>query len=268
MQKLTLPFLAGVILSALMIALLTSFSADLWEGWMPATCLERGCFCEATNTTNAIRQVANTLSSLGFVFSGIFMLAYKRTDAKRLSAFYSAIIGIAVIIIGLGSGFYHASLTFTGQFTDVLGMFLLAAFMLVYAWERIYKFQPRRTLGIYLAINVGLTWLQIVVPETRRFIFALVLIIALIFEAVYRRKAQPRITVRWIHLASGLMILAYIIWILDNLRVVCFENSILQGHALWHLLGAVSVWYLHKYYVSEEIITAGNAQTASLAERS
>jgi dihydroceramidase len=50
-----------------------------------------------------------------------------------------------------------------------------------------------------------------------------------------------------------LLTVAYVIWILDNTRLVCFENSLLQGHAIWHILGAVSVFFLHRYYVSEAL---------------
>ena len=163
-------------------------------------------------------------------------------------------MGLASIIIGVGSAFYHASLTFIGQFFDVFGMFLLAAFMLVYAWERIYKLQPRITLALYLLLNAGLTWLQIAIPDTRRYVFALVLMVALLFEYYFRMKAKPQIEVRWLRIGVGLLAGAYIIWISDNTRIVCFENSILQGHAIWHLLGAVSVIFLHQYYVSEKVV--------------
>ena len=53
----------------------------------------------------------------------------------------------------------------------------------------------------------------------------------------------------WNHPAA----VAYIIWILDNTRTICFEHSLIQGHAIWHILGAVAVLFLHKYYVSEKI---------------
>ncbi|HRQ24887.1 MAG TPA: ceramidase domain-containing protein, partial [Anaerolineales bacterium] len=210
-----------------------------------------GCFCEAANAHSPIRQTANTVSSLGFVFSGALMLAYKRSPTRRLPTGYSHIMGIACIVIGIGSAFYHASLTFIGQFFDVFGMFLLAVFMLVYAFERIWTLRLGTTIGLFLIINIFLSGLQIAVPDTRRYVFAIVLIVALLFEAHFRRKANPQIEVKWLRLGIGLLAIAYIIWILDNTRTLCFETSLLQGHAVWHVLGAVSVWLLHRYYVSE-----------------
>ena len=160
-------------------------------------------------------------------------------------------MGISSIIIGVGSAFYHASLTFIGQFFDVFGMFLLAAFMLVYAWERIWNLRLATTLSLYLALNLFLSWLQIAIPDTRRYVFAIVLIVALLFEYYFRLKMKPNIEIRWLRLGIGLLTFAYVIWILDNTRTLCFENSLFQGHAMWHILGAVSVLFLHQYYRSE-----------------
>lgn len=250
MQRIIVPIALVVSIAALLA--FSILPADIWDSFRPATCINDGCFCEASNPQSAMRQTANTISSLGFVFSGALMLAYKRPPAQRLPTSYSSVMGISCIIIGLGSAFYHASLTFIGQFLDVFGMFLLAVFMLVYAFERIWTLRLPTTMGLFLTINIFLSGLQIAVPDTRRYVFAVVLIVALFFEAYFRRKANPRIDVKPLRLGIGLMAIAYIIWILDNTRTLCFETSLLQGHAVWHLLGAVSVWMLHRYYVSEK----------------
>jgi hypothetical protein len=251
MQKYALPLAASILLSIATLLVFIFLPPNVWDAWQPATCINDGCFCEAADPHSAMRQMANTISSLGFVFSGMFMLAYKRSPEKRLPTEYSRLMGISCIIIGVGSAFYHASLTFIGQFFDVFGMFLLAVFMLVYAFERIWTLRLRASLSLFLTINIFLSWLQIAIPDTRRYVFAVVLIVALLFEAYFRRKANPRIEVKWLRLGIVLLAIAYIIWILDNTRILCFEESLLQGHALWHLLGAASVWLLHRYYVSE-----------------
>lgn len=250
-MKAALPALAALILSAASIITLQTLPAATWESWQPATCLQHGCFCEEADNNSPIRQMANTISSLGYVFSGMFAMAGRGTS-RRLPLGYAVVLGISSIIIGVGSAFYHASLTFIGQFFDVLGMFMLATFMLVYAFERIWSLRLRTSIGLFLTINLFLGWMQFAFPDTRRYAFAIVLIVALLFEAHYRSKAQPQITTHKIHIGVGLLAAAYIIWILDNTRTLCIETSLLQGHALWHLLGAVSVWFLYKYYASEK----------------
>lgn len=251
MQK-TAPVLAALLVSLATIIVLRRLPADVWTGWQPATCLATGCFCEAASAHGQIQQTANTFSSLAFVFSGTLVIARPK-KTSRMPYPYSVLMGLSIITIGLGSAFYHASLTFIGQFFDVFGMFLLAAFMLVYSWERIWNLRPTITVGLYLALNLFLSWLQIVIPDARRYSFAIILIAALLFEYYFRLEAKPQIEVRWLRLGIKLLSAAYFIWILDNTRLVCFEHSLLQGHALWHILGAVSVFFLHRYYVSEGV---------------
>ena len=242
--------LAAILISAVTITVFLALSPNIWQHWEPATCIKTGCFCEAANPQSPIRQAANTYSSLGFVFSGMFIVASAR-KGNRFSVGYSILMGLASIIVGIGSAFYHASLTFIGQFFDVFGMFLLAAFMLVYAFERIWKLRINTTLGLFLTLNIFLSWLQIAIPDTRRYTFAIVLIIALVFEYYFRAKNKPQIDLRLLQVGIGLLAGAYIIWILDNTRTICFERSLLQGHAIWHILGAISVWFLYRYYASE-----------------
>jgi dihydroceramidase len=247
------PISIAVLISFATAVVLLIQPARIWTKWEPATCLKTGCFCESAVEQSPVRQPANTYSSLAFVFSGMIVLSRMRNHmASRLPSGYSAIMGVSSIVIGIGSAFYHASLTFIGQFFDVFGMFLLAAFMLVYAWERIWNLRLTMPLSLYLAINLFLSWLQIAIPDSRRYVFAIVLIVALLFEYYFRMKAKPRIETRWLRIGIGLLALAYIIWILDNTRLVCFSDSLVQGHAIWHILGAVSVLFLHRYYVSEK----------------
>jgi len=246
-----LQILIALLISSADLMILIVLPANTWSGWQPATCIEHGCFCEAANPHSPIRQAANTFSSLGYIFSGV--LAMTRPNRKRRLTFgYAIIFGVSSLIIGLGSAFYHASLTFIGQFFDVLGMFMLATFMLVYAFERIWNLRLITTIGLYLTINLFLGWMQIALPDTRRYAFAIVLVIALLFESYYRRQAAPKITTNRLRLGVGLLAVAYIIWILDNTRSLCAATSLLQGHAIWHLFGAVSVWLLYEYYASEK----------------
>jgi len=40
--------------------------------------------------------------------------------------------------------------------------------------------------------------------------------------------------------AVAVQALAFVIWVLDLKRIVCAPESLRQGHAAWHLLGAVA----------------------------
>jgi hypothetical protein len=256
-----LSILGAVAISLVTMVMLRRLPSSAWADWQPATCLTTGCFCESANADSPIRQLANTVSSLAFVFSGVLVMT-RRDTAWRFPYLYTVIMGVSSLIIGVWSAFYHASLTFIGQFFDVFGMFLFAAFTLVYACERIWSLRLMTTLSLYLALNFFLSGLQIAIPETRRYAFAVLLILALILEHYYRLKVKPQIEIRWLRLGVVLLAVAYIIWILDNKRLVCFQHSLLQGHAVWHVLGAATVVLLHRYYVSEKNLTARGTKIA------
>lgn len=234
-----------------------------WHGWQPASCMPSSCFCEGIRP-GTVAQPANAWSSLGFALIGLLVLgqcgndlsAHKRRErwnpmTRQLG--YAATYGVALIVIGLGSAFYHASLTFVGQFFDVMGMYLLATFILLYNLDR-WRTMPRKSFVVtYLAANLMLAYLLIELPILRRWIFGVILLAALAPEFLRRRRRRVDIQTKYLRAAVAIMLTAFIIWILDYAKVLCDPASWLQGHALWHLLGAQAAGYLYLYYRSENI---------------
>jgi hypothetical protein len=254
-SRLIIGFAIGLVLSALVWISLEGVSASSWDAMSPSTCLATDtCFCEGVQMQESLRQPANTVSSFGFVLVGLLIMAASLGIAGRSTWFipiYGVALGFMAVIVGIGSAFYHASLTFTGQFFDILGMYLMASFVLVYPLQRLYSLSYRNSIALYITLNLILTGLQILIPDLRRYTFAIVLIVGLVVEFVYLRR-HPIITARWLYVGLGLFTLAYGIWILDNSHALCAPDSLLQGHAIWHLLGACATGCLFLYYASEE----------------
>lgn len=244
----------GFVLTALTWMSLTGVSALTWDRMQPATCLAAGtCFCEAVHVDEVVRQPSNTVSSFGFVLVGLLIVTASLglvSSVSKLISLYGIALGLMVVIVGLGSAYYHASLTFTGQFFDILGMYLMASFVLMYAVQRLYGLSFRRSIALYVLLNICLTGMQILIPDLRRYTFAIVLVVGLIVEFMYLKR-HPIITARWLYMGLGLFAFAYVIWILDNSRILCVPDSLLQGHAVWHLLGACATGCLFLYYASE-----------------
>jgi len=237
---------------------LLSYQPYSWSRWQPATCRPNHCFCETIRDAS-IAQPANALSSLGFIFVGLMIvLAEFNSDPRRQytnrmvrEPIYTRSYGCALILIGLGSAFYHASLTFVGQICDVSGMYVLITFALLYSMTRFKTVRPAVFLGSYLFLNLLLLWLQVSLPNVRRYAFAALVLILLFLELRARRRQVMSIESKWLWRSAAIMGVAFGIWILDITRVACFPGSILQGHAIWHLLGALAAWCLYRYYRSE-----------------
>lgn len=212
-----------------------------------ASCMPHSCFCEAIRS-EGIKQPANTWSSLAFVVVAAFVLIRWARKPSADRAAYPLVYAFALIVVGLGSAYFHATLSFRGQFADVLGMYLVATFALLYGIDRLRGLSGAALASAYIAMNVVLAMLLYWVPVVRRVVFALLIVAVLFVEILIRRKRGHGSATRHLWIAAAIMGFAFIVWILDFTRVLCNPDSWIQGHAVWHVLGAVAAWYLFKWY--------------------
>lgn len=205
------------------------------------------CFCEAIRS-DGIKQPANTWSSLAFVVVAGMVLMRRTGKPSAGRAGYPLLYAFTLLVIGFGSAYFHATLSFRGQFADVLGMYLLATVALLYSIDRVHPLSAP-TLGTsYLATNALLAMLLYWMPVVRRVVFASLIVALLIVEILIRRKRGSSSDIRHLKIAAAIMALAFVIWILDFTRILCRPESWIQGHAVWHVLGAVAAWYLLLYF--------------------
>lgn len=253
---------ASVLFAILAFASLAlNFSDYSWAGWLPASCMPDDCFCEAQRD-GFIRQPINTYSNLAFVLVGLWILAVARADWSKGARHnlmlshraYPIVFGLAAVAIGVGSFFYHASLTFIGQWFDVMGMYLFVSFAMVYSFARLRPFQPFYFIVGYLVLNTMLGYLLVVNPAIRRQVFAAMVWTALALEILVWLVESPKIEKRWLAASVASLAFGYAIWMLDESGAWCAPMSWWQGHALWHLLTALAAGLLFVYYRSEETI--------------
>ena len=243
-------------MTALAAAGITGFLTLLgpdWARYAPATCTATRCFCETPRLGALILQPANSWSSYGYVFAGLLMilLAAGRDWVTAMPRGAATLFGVAAIAVGLGSVMLHATLTLWGQFFDVLGMYLVASFMLVSALSRWLRIPDRMAAGLYVVLCCALVAVLIAEPEVRRWLFAVELVLAIVVEMGFARPYRAGARVRYYVLGIAAKAVAFAIWNLDQHGIVCAPASLLQGHAAWHLLGAVAIWMTFSYYRSE-----------------
>ena len=254
--------LTALVLTALsafgILALLSALGPD-WAAYAPATCTATHCFCELPRIGALVLQPADSWSSYGYVFVGLLMivLAGGRDWVSALPPLAARTFGLTAIIVGLGSVLMHATLTLWGQFFDVLGMYLVGSFLLVRALARWRRIPDNRAILIYVLLCAALVVVLIAMPEVRRWLFAVLLITAILVELIFARPLRPGARIGFYLGGILAKAVAFTIWILDQQGVVCAPHSLWQGHAVWHLLGATSLWLSFSYYRSER--PAGSA---------
>jgi hypothetical protein len=215
-----------------------------------ATCLPDTCFCEAVRP-DGLAQPVNALTSLAYVLLGVWAVAGGvRTPDHRPTARLMTAVGAVLVLLGVGSFTYHATLTFVGQVLDVQGMYLLGVLLLVGALLRRGLVSPRAAPWLYLVAVSLLLVVQVAWPDSRRVLFGLVLLPGVVLEALpsttgaaWRSPAMLPFRV-----GLGLLVLAYAAWVLDALGVACRPFSPLQGHGLWHVLTAVAAVLVVAHY--------------------
>jgi len=239
---------------------------NLWAGMPYATnnALE---FCEINRFCEAVVQPANTWSNLGFLFVGLFCLFVGINDLKTRSPeipnlmvrypIFSMLIGLSCIYLFLGSFLYHASLTHTFQMLDITGMYAVALGFLAYIVFRFMptryakrksKFKSSHHLIIPVAMLINLLFLGGMWEINVNILFPIIILIILVLRIYYDRSNDRKKQLpyqRFAHLSVIVGVVAFVCWILDRQDVWCNPESILQGHAVWHVLCAASILLLY-----------------------
>ena len=241
------------LLSALVISLLLWLTGPDWSVYAPASCTASRCFCELPRTGSLLLQPANSWSSLGFVFAGALIVVNARSPgwSSAFPPIAACVFGVTTVFVGVGSLLLHATLTLGGQFFDVAGMYLVSAFMLVAALAKWRQIPDRKAIALYLSLCAVLVAILAGFPEVRRWLFAVVLAAAIITELGFARTLRPNARPRLYLYGMLLNALAFVIWNLDQNGQICSPQSLLQGHAVWHLMGAAALWFAFLYYRSE-----------------
>ena len=186
---------------------------------------------------------------MAFLFAAAWIALRLRSSNRARAALPKAEAGLfiaALALVGFGSAFYHATLTFVGQVVDVAGMYLVATFILLHRLGPRFRLPPIGAVLVFVAANAGLMAAQVTTPSMRRVAFGVLLVLALAIEWRSSRRGRP-----WLASGALVMVLAFVIWALDRERLICDPESLLQGHALWHGLGAVSAACLFRSYEEE-----------------
>src|SRR5690606_4644670 len=89
-----------------------------------------------------------------------------------------------------------------------------------------------------------------VVMHTGNAAFALLLIGAIGVEVLIMRRGEVHAQRRFAYASLASILTAFVIWNVTK-TWLCDPRSIIQGHAIWHILGAVAAYFLYRYYASE-----------------
>jgi hypothetical protein len=231
------------------------------RGWLGKDAGRGANFCEAARDS-LVLQPANTFSNAGFVAAGL-LIAWHSSLRENLGSVLSAHRRLAtamaciVVFLGPASAAMHATQSENGGHLDMLSMYLVASFASAYAAMRWFRggvtlFTVCFASGVVFCEIIGLSAAMVpVVGHSGNAAFALLLLLAIGLEVLIWRRAQTRAVRTYAIGSLAAMTTAFVIWNATK-TWLCDPGSLIQGHAIWHLLCAVSAYLLYRYYASEQ----------------
>ncbi|MDP2041891.1 MAG: hypothetical protein Q8S14_14615 [Algoriphagus sp.] len=243
----------------------------VWADWVPADEFLHPEYAERMYPDSVFRTRMNTWSNLVYICFGFYAIALAIYDWKRklpltrgyltFAPVQTFLFGLSGIYLGLGSGFFHASLTRYGQQCDVGAMYA--------------------TLICLVALAIG-SWLpRMRVPKTHQIlatwpVLALLVIfgslyftyykwdysfgkisgylsgVLILFAGVSAITPGKYLQIRWFVGGVVAIVLGSRIRDLDIAGQFSGPDSLLQGHAVWHVITCLMYVCLFLYFRSEE----------------
>ena len=195
-----------------------------------------------------IRTPANTWSNFAFVIVGIFLLVKYKRQLKENPLL--KIIPIGAIIAGVCSFIYHASYSFELLILDIIGMWVILSFIISMNFKRLFAIQRKTFWFLYLCfIVVPIIPMLIFKGGTGSILFCIFFLLALLLEIPIRKQKHDVQTYKYFFLMIAIQMIAAIFWVLDQQGIICNPQShFFQGHMLWHMFNAISMFFLYKHY--------------------
>ena len=210
-----------------------------WQGFQPATIK----FCEE-ELCAWVTQPANTWSNIGFVIAG-FIIYHQ---AKKLQQSGLTLIGISSILLGIGSGMFHASSTFLFEVFDLLGMFMISGILLCFNLQRLTGISNRLNTVIYICLNAASVGLMLLWHASGIATFAVQIALALTLEILLHIR-RDEVSYRHFLYMTLTFLCSFALWGLDISKTMCDpHNHVITGHAVWHLLNAYAIFFIFKFY--------------------
>lgn len=238
------------------------FDGNVWKGMKISSSAEKIEYCEFNNTSKFFHQSSNTYSNLAYFFFGVLLLQIAKFDTKinqntqktKLENFplLSALMGFCFIYLSFGSAFFHASLTYLGQRVDMNGTYSVSITLLgiglfhLISNKTISSKSQKLWIGFLLLVIIAFWKIHLMISS--RLLLPIMILLLLLTIAIHYFKHKKEKSLLLAILGFVLMLVAVKIRTLDVQKWNCNPESIYQGHAVWHLLTALSSFCSYAFF--------------------
>lgn len=209
-------------------------------------------FCEE-NLCSWIVEPASTYSCVFYIIAGILIII----SAKSKSFIHQS-FGWMVVLIGLFSICYHATLAFWGSILDLASMYLLGT---TFVYINLSRFRNLTSISFnksaiifYIIFNILLLIFTFLYEKSTGILYLILMLSVLGMETYHYFSKNNKINYKWIFYALCCYVSASFFWYWDTYRVFCDPfDHIVNGHVIWHLGSAAAAYCMYKYYYQFEL---------------
>ena len=207
------------------------YQTSPYRGWNSETATSpyRGWCEEDYVYTPHIAEFWNTISNIALILLSIYGLYWFYKLHRKISIKFTL-----CLLIGIGSTWYHATLSRFGQLFDEIPMMMLTTlfFMEFVSWD----FLPG-AMGAAIGSYVILDYYPLFLGY-----FAVITVATLLFPIfTWKNRLQNRLYKK----AIITMFIGYICWLADI--HLCGKTKHLHLHAWWHVFSAFALYWYTQY---------------------
>jgi hypothetical protein len=168
-----------------------------------------------------------------------------RRDERTLRIF-----GLAEIVVGVCSFVYHMSFSGVLQVLDFFGMYVFTNLLIALNLVRLGTLSRRCFWPVFGTSVIALTALTVALRFTAFPIQGIVFVLILAIVATeFMQRARAGLDRRLFFAALATLVVAAGFSAADVTGVFCDPNDhFVQGHAIWHVLGAISLVFAAFFY--------------------
>lgn len=216
---------------------------SFWLQFKQSNCLPHNCGCEFISDA-FIRQPINFWSS--FVYIGLALFLYREIEHK--SDELKLWTGVT-ILLGISSLLGHMSFTQLMMSMDFASIIMVISFFALVNLFTLLKQSFLRIIFILVAYFVFLVFCMYVMDKWTK-VAICVAVFAFAVGDLVRDIGWKFLRARILHYALLILSLSFVLFLLDELKLVCEPHGPFQLHSFWHLGTALSIYLYGKWRFS------------------
>jgi len=209
-------------------------------------------FCERKTINNKISQPVNALSAISLLIVAILVIVTKNTIV--LTPLFKKLFAITLSFMAITTFLAHKNPTnkFLGRL-DIYSMIIFVNFIILANITIIRKISDKQLLLLFLALTI-LSTILFKYLNLSIFIILMLILIVSFTSIIFSNKLIKKDI--YIYTSGIVFLVALIVWKYSKTgQKLCNPSSLIQGHAIWHILCAISIFLMLKFYQSIEFMS-------------